>query len=155
TNVVRSDLCTDEKAGELGISQPAGGGGGGGGGFHNTVKPMMDLAVMNALCNQNAIMMLMMPGTANMHFLVDSTIDSHGLSHRIGDPGMGGTCVAGVLGMLEQIDIWHAEQFAYLVGKLDSVTETEGATVLDNSATVWLMEQSDGQAHNLNNMPIL
>jgi hypothetical protein len=156
TNVVRTDLCTEAKAAELGISEPAGGGGGGGGGgFQSTVQPMMDMAVMNALCNQNAIMMLMMPGTANMSFLVDSSIDSHGLSHRIGDPGMGGACEAGVLGMLEQMDIWYAEQFAYLVGKLDGITETEGASVLDNSATIWLMEQSDGQAHNLNNMPIL
>jgi hypothetical protein len=57
--------------------------------------------------------------------------------------------------MLEKMDIWYAEQFAYLVGQLDSVQETEGATLLDNSATIWLNEQSDGQAHNLNNMPIL
>lgn len=157
TNVVRTDLCTEEKAGELGI--PAGGptGGGAGGGFQNTVKPMMDMAVMSALCNQNAITMLMVPGTANVSFIegVDSTTDSHGLSHRVGGPGMGGNCVAGVLGYLEKIDLWNAEQFAYLVGALDGITETEGATVLDNSATIWLMEQSDGQAHNLNNMPIL
>jgi hypothetical protein len=156
TGVVRTQLCTEEQAAELGISQ--GGGGGGGGNDLTTVVPaMMDLAVMNALCNQNAIMMLMMPGNLRMGFIdgVDGNTDNHGLSHRIGNANMGGSCVAGVLGMLEKIDIWYAQQFAYLVGRLDSIQETDSGTLLDNSATIWLNEQSDGQAHNLNNMPIL
>lgn len=117
---------------------------------------MMDLAVMNALCDQSRVIMLMMPGNARMGFIdgVDGNTDNHGLSHRIGNANMGGDCVAGVLDMLEKMDIWYAQQFAYLVGRLDSIQEADG-TLLDNSATVWLMEQSDGQAHNLNNMPIL
>lgn len=157
TGVVRTALCTEEQAAKLGISQPAGGGGGGGNSLPNVVRPMMDLAVMNALCDQNKIIMLMMPGNIRMGFIdgVSDETDNHGLSHRIGDAGMGGNCVAGVLGMLEKIDLWYADQFAYLVGQLDSVQETDGATLLDNSATIWLMEQSDGQAHNLNNLPIL
>lgn len=158
TGVVRTALCTDEQAAKLGISKPAGGGGGGGGNsLPNVIRPMMDLAVMNALCDQNKIIMLMMPGNVRMGFIdgVHPETDNHGLSHRIGDAGMGGNCMAGVLGMLEKIDLWYADQFAYLVGQLDSIQETDGATLLDNSATIWLMEQSDGQAHNLNNLPIL
>jgi hypothetical protein len=153
TGMVRSGLCTDAQAAELGISQ----GGGGMGALPDVVPGMMDLAVMNALCNQSAIILLMMPGNTQMGFIdgVDGNTDNHGLSHRIGSPLMGGDCRAGVLGMLEKMDIWYAEQFAYLVKRMDSIQETEGATLLDNSATVWLMEQSDGQAHNLNNLPIL
>ena len=37
---------------------------------------------------------------------------------------------------------------------LDAIPEGEG-TVLDNSATVWFQELSDGNAHNLNNLPII
>ncbi len=157
TGAVRSDLCTDEQAAALGISQGGGGGGGGGGSLPDIVPPMLDLAVMNALCDQNKIIMMMMPGNARLGFIegVDGNTDNHGLSHRIGNANMGGDCVAGVLGMLERIDVWYASQFAYLVGQMDSVQETDGATLLDNSATIWLNEQSDGQAHNLNNMPIL
>jgi hypothetical protein len=62
--------------------------------------------------------------------------------------------VDGVLGMLEDIDRYYAEKFAYLVGKLDSFDEGNG-TVLDNSATIWFNELSDGNAHNMNNMPII
>lgn len=158
TGAVRGDMCTEDQAAALGISQGGGGGGGGGGNsLPNVVKPMMDLAAMNALCDQNKVIMLMMPGNTRMGFIdgVDGNTDNHGLSHRIGNANMGGSCMAGVLGMLEKMDIWYAEQFAYLVGLLDSIQETDGATLLDNSATVWLNEQSDGQAHNLNNMPIL
>ncbi len=160
TTTVRTALCTEEQATALGISDGGGGGGAGGGGaadLPSVVPGMMDLAVMNALCNQSAIIMLQMPGNLRMGFIdgVDGNTDNHGLSHRIGNANMGGTCVSGVLDMLEKMDIWYAEQFAYLVKQLDSVQETDGATLLDNSATIWLNEQSDGQAHNLNNMPIL
>jgi hypothetical protein len=37
---------------------------------------------------------------------------------------------------------------------LDSISEGDGS-VLDNTATVWFNEMSDGNAHNLNNAPIL
>jgi hypothetical protein len=37
---------------------------------------------------------------------------------------------------------------------LDSIPEG-GGTVLDNTATVWFNEMSDGNAHNLNNAPII
>jgi hypothetical protein len=44
--------------------------------------------------------------------------------------------------------------FAYLVGHLDMFSEGTG-TLLDNTATVWMQEMSDGNSHNLNNLPIL
>ena len=42
----------------------------------------------------------------------------------------------------------------YFLQKLKSIPEGDG-TLLDNSVAVWLQEQSDGNAHNLNNMPFL
>ena len=67
---------------------------------------------------------------------------------------MGGACIANAIDMIHAVDRWYAQQFAYLVGRLDSITEGD-RTLLDNSATVWFNEMSDGNAHNLNNMPIL
>ena len=67
---------------------------------------------------------------------------------------MGGTCLSGVLDMIYRIDSWYAQQFAYLVGKFDSFAEGD-QTLLDNTATVWFQEMSDGNSHNLNNLPIL
>lgn len=151
SGAVSSALCTDAVAAELGIVS---GGGNPGNSLPAVTAVMMDLAVMNALCDQSRIIMLMMPSAGSFTFLDGVSGDIHGLSHRIGNANMGGTCTAGVLGMLEKIDIFYAEQFAYLVGKLDSVQDGEG-TLLDNTAAVWWQEQSDGQAHNNNNMPII
>jgi hypothetical protein len=38
---------------------------------------------------------------------------------------------------------------------LNMVAEGDGTTVLDNSACVYMNEMSDGNAHNLNNLPLL
>jgi hypothetical protein len=83
------------------------------------------------------------------------THDHHGLSHRTGDNSVGGACgVTGVLDQINQIDQWLAGKFAKLVGLLDGIQEG-GGTLLDNTATMWLSELSDGAAHNINNLPIL
>ena len=80
--------------------------------------------------------------------------DAHSISHRIGNARMGGQCVADALAMIQAIDSYYAALFAYLVGRLDMFSEGNG-TLLDNTATVWIQEMSDGNSHNLNNLPIL
>lgn len=114
---------------------------------------MMNLAVLSAICDQNRVIFMKFPGTTVFNFL-GLQGDSHGISHRTGTADMGGACLSGVLDMIQTIDDWYAQKFAHLVGQLDSFDEGEG-TVLDNTATVWFQEDSDGNAHNLNNMPIL
>jgi hypothetical protein len=56
--------------------------------------------------------------------------------------------------MIAQIDNWYAGKFTKLVNTFDSIQEGD-KTLLDNTATMWLPELSDGAAHNLNNLPIL
>jgi hypothetical protein len=82
------------------------------------------------------------------------TTEAHSLSHRIGNAGMSGTCVAGVVDMLLTIDRYYAAKYARIVQLLDSIQEGDG-TVLDNTAAIWFNEMSDGNAHNLNNAPIV
>lgn len=116
-------------------------------------KVMLDLAVLSSICDTNRVIFLKFPGTYTFNFLgVDK--DSHGISHRIGTAFMGGACLDGVFEMIAKVDDWYAQQFAYLVGKLDSFKEGE-RSILDNSATVWFQELSDGNSHNLNNLPII
>ena len=38
---------------------------------------------------------------------------------------------------------------------LNDVPESNGTTALDNSAAIWFQEMSDGNAHNLNNLPVI
>jgi hypothetical protein len=46
---------------------------------------------------------------------------------------------------------WYAEQFAYLLGKLEAVKEGTG-TMLDNTVVLWVMEFGDSYGHRLRNL---
>jgi hypothetical protein len=143
--------CTSDTATQLGLTSQSVGPGGGS--LTTQTDLMMNLAVLSAICDQNRVIFMKFPGTAVFSHL-NLTADSHGISHRTGSPDMGGPCLNGVLDMLHSIDDWYAQKFAYLVGQLNSFDEGNG-TLLDNTATVWFQEDSDGNAHNLNNMPII
>jgi hypothetical protein len=55
---------------------------------------------------------------------------------------------------IRQIDRFHTEQLAYLLGKLKSVREGDG-TLLDHCLLAYGSGNSDGNAHSHNNLPIL
>jgi hypothetical protein len=117
---------------------------------------MINLMALSMMCDTNRMLMLVYPGYVKFNWdSIAHNHDHHGLSHRTGDLSVGGACkVAGVLDMIAQIDAWYAAKYVKLVGLLDSIGEG-GGTMLDNTATMWLPELSDGAAHNLNNLPIV
>ena len=116
-------------------------------------KTFMDLAVLTALCDANRVIFMKMPGNY-VYKNLGLTLESHSVSHRTGNANQGGTCVSNALDMVHTIDKYYGQLFAYLVGQLDSFNEGD-KTLLDNTATVWFQEMSDGNSHNLNNLPIL
>jgi hypothetical protein len=161
TSGTMSAMCTQSVADGIVTSaqvKTASGGGGLSNDISKVVDVMYDLTLLNAICDANRVIFLKFPPNYVFSFLSYMgsafTVESHSLSHRIGNANMGGTCISGVMDMLHMIDQWYAQQFSNLVGKLDSFMEGSG-TVLDNSATVWFQEMSDGDSHNLNNLPIL
>lgn len=156
TGGVVSAQCNADTAEALGLnaqSVQAASGGGLGVDLSKTTPVMMDLAVLSAICDANRVIFMKFPGSTVFSWL-GLTKDTHGISHRTGDANMGGPCIDGVLEMIATIDDFYAQQFAYLVGRLDSFSEGD-VKLLDNTATVWLQEMSDGNSHNLNNLPIL
>jgi len=110
-----------------------------------------NLAVLAALCQSNNVIFLKYPAA---YTFTGHPKDIHGISHRIGDAGMGGTCLSGVMELIHEIDTYYAAKFAYLVNQLNSFDEGD-VKALDNTACVWFQELSDGNSHNLNNMPIV
>jgi len=111
------------------------------------------LATLAAVCNANPVIFLKYP--ANYMFKgLGVTMESHSLSHRLDNAGMQGNCLPGALDMLLTIDDYYAKKFAHLVQLLDSITEGD-VKLLDHTAAVWFQEMSDGNAHNLNNLPIV
>ena len=55
---------------------------------------------------------------------------------------------------IAKINRYHMEQFAYFLGRLNSIREGDG-TLLDNSMIVYGSGIGDGNAHNHDNLPIL
>jgi hypothetical protein len=54
----------------------------------------------------------------------------------------------------QRINLWHIEQYAYLIGKLKSIREGEG-TLLDQCMIVFGGGIRDGNAHSPKNLPIV
>lgn len=50
---------------------------------------------------------------------------------------------------------WHNEQVAYFLGRLKSITEADGRSLLDNSTIVYGSNLADGHQHDEKNLPIL
>jgi hypothetical protein len=55
---------------------------------------------------------------------------------------------------LIKINTWYAQQFAYLLQKLDSVQEGEG-TMLDNTVVMWCNELGNGNTHARKKLPLV
>jgi hypothetical protein len=164
--VVASAQCSEELAAKLGADEATigkvktGGIGGSGDVLTAKVTDTLDtadiysnLAVLSAICGANPVFVLKYPGNYVFRGLGLQN-ESHGISHRIGDAGMQGTCLTGVLDMMAKIDEYYAQKFAHLINQLKSVPGA-GGTMLDDVVAVWLNEMSDGNAHNLNNLPII
>jgi hypothetical protein len=112
-----------------------------------------NVAALAAVCNANPVIVLKYPGSYVFKGL-GITTESHSLSHRLDNAGMSGSCLPNAVADLIKVDQYYCSKFAYLLKQLDSMSEGDG-TVLDNSATIWFSEMSDGNAHNLNNAPII
>ncbi|HEX2879228.1 MAG TPA: hypothetical protein VHO25_06805, partial [Polyangiaceae bacterium] len=71
----------------------------------------------------------------------------HNISHH--------QSVAEQIDKLRIIDTWEMEKLAYLLGKLSTMQDFDGKTVLENSLIFYSSEISDGDRHNHDNMPVL
>ena len=56
---------------------------------------------------------------------------------------------------IAKIDRFYAEQFAYLLGRLRSVTWADGRTLLDDSMVVYASGLSDGNRHRHDDLPVI
>ncbi len=163
--IVTSNQCTMDLATMLGATQPnvdkAGMSGVGKDVLTTAVATDLDgadmysiMAVLAAVCNYNPVIFLKYP-PVYLYSGLGITEDAHSLSHRLDNANMSGTCYPNSLKLLQTIDKFYVSKFAKLVGMLDGTKNSDGSSLLDSSATVWFNEMSDGNAHNLNNLPII
>ena len=158
--VVASAACGQSLADSLGASQKIGQKSGTDDAVTHQISSKMDnadlysaIAALTVACNANPVVFLKFPPNF-IYGGLGINADSHSQSHRLGDASMTGNCVTDAIDHLIKLDTYYAQKFANLIGYLDSIPEG-GGTVLDNSVVTWMNEMSDGNAHNLNNSPII
>ncbi len=71
----------------------------------------------------------------------------HNLSHHQGKEES--------LEKIAKIDRFHAEQFAYFLGRMQEVKEADGRSLLDHSMVVYASGLSDGNRHNHDDLPVI
>jgi hypothetical protein len=117
---------------------------------------MIKLIALTMMCDANRMIIMQWPGFVTFNFDgIAHMYDHHGLSHRNGTNDVGGDPLPGVEDMIFEIDRWYGKRYGALVNLIDSITEAEGKTMLDNSAVMWLPELSDGNRHNNDSLPVV
>lgn len=56
---------------------------------------------------------------------------------------------------LIKVDLFHMQQFAYLLQRMDAVQEANGSTLLDNTLLTYGSGLGDGSTHQYNDLPII
>ena len=56
---------------------------------------------------------------------------------------------------LEQVDVFHMQQFAYLVQRMDGIRELDGSSLLDNTFFTYGSGLGDGSTHQYDRLPIV
>lgn len=77
--------------------------------------------------------------------LFDKPRSHHGMSHN----------QTKMIDDLLKVDHFHMEQFAYLVHRMQNITEADGSTLLDNTLFTYGSGLGDGSTHQYNDLPIV
>jgi hypothetical protein len=114
-------------------------------------KMQMDIVAAALACDRTRVITLQWSSGASKthHTWVGVDFTHHGVSH--GSEGVSADENTR-RGWLISIENWYAQQFLYLLQKLDAISDG-GGTLLDSTAVVWMHEQSNGGSHSRNDMP--
>jgi hypothetical protein len=116
--------------------------------FQDHIRTLMDLMVLafQGDLTRVSTFMIANAGSNRSYRFVEVPEGHHSLSHHGSDEEK--------LKKIARIDLFHVQQFAYLLEKMKSVGEGDG-TLLDNSMIVFGSGIGDGNRHNHHDLPIL
>lgn len=116
--------------------------------FQEHVRLMLDLIVLAFQTDVTRIVTFTLAneGSNKTYPSIKVTQGHHNLSHHGGDKAK--------IEKIRKINVFHTEQLAYLLEKLDSVPEGEGS-LLDHSMILYGSGNSDGNRHSHHDLPII
>jgi hypothetical protein len=114
-------------------------------GYRTQVTQMMDITTALLACDVTRVVTLQLSYAFSnvVHTWLGHTKGHHTLCHDGIDERA----------PLSAIDLWYSQQVAYLLGKLDAVSEGSG-TLLDNTLIAWGHENGS-TAHRQDNVPFM
>jgi len=113
------------------------------------VRLMLDLTALAFWTDSTRVSTFMFGNAVssrNFSFLDGVSGGHHQISHHQNN--------ADKLAEYERINLWHLQQYAYLLGKLQGYCEGE-RSLLDNCMVLFGAGMRDGNAHNPHNLPIV
>jgi hypothetical protein len=133
------------KAPAVNMPRPAGGVPGN---YRDHIRLMSDLLVLAFQGDSTRIATFVYAneGSNRSYRIIDVSEGHHDLSHHQNN--------AEKLNKIAQINRFHMDQFAYLLGRLRAIPEGTG-TLLDNCMIVYGSGNGDGNRHNHDELPIL
>ena len=116
--------------------------------YQEHLRLMMDLLVLafQADITRVVTFVLANEGSNRPYPFVDVPEGHHYLSHHSGDEEK--------IDKIKRIDIFHSEQLAYFLEKLNTTVEGEGS-LLDHSMILYGSGNADGNRHSHHDLPIL
>lgn len=113
------------------------------------IDVMSDLQAIAMQCDLTRVMTFMMSnaGSNRTYPFLGISDGHHAISHHDSN--------AENYRKLRLINQWEMERFAYFLGRLKSIEEPDGGTLLDSCAIYLSAEISDGNRHNHDDLPVI
>lgn len=116
--------------------------------FPDAAKLQMDLMLLAQTCGMTRVSTFMFANADSWQYYpwIGVNEEHHELSHA-GDSDTVTT------EKLVKINVWHSEQFKYMLDALSAVKEPDGSSMLDSSLILWGNELGAGNTHTYKNIP--
>ncbi len=116
--------------------------------FPTLSRTMIDMMLLAQTCGLTKVSTFMWANADSWQYFPWAGVNEehHGLSHSA-DNDQAST------DKLVKINVWHAQELAYMLDKLDSVQEVGGGTMLDSTVLLWGNELGVGNNHTYQNIP--
>ena len=116
--------------------------------FPDAAKLQMDLMLLAQTCGMTRVSTFMFANADSWQYYpwIGVNEEHHELSHS-------GNTDAAATEKLVKINIWHSEQFKYLLDGLAAAQEADGSSMLDSSLVLWGNELGAGNNHTYKNIP--
>lgn len=120
------------------------------------VRQFMDLIRLAFACDLTRVVTFVapVPQCPDLGYPADMTFHTYAHQSIEGATSCGAMYTPEAARAMTDLDYWHAQHFAYLLGQLDAVAEGNG-TLLDHTVVVWLTELATPTHNHHNGFAIL